>query len=131
MGIAGRRETTNFKRLAPKGGTTKRSPPRNPEGRSRPRTDEQNGTAVILTHEGGPAGGAGSLAGGGGFTSWTPGKRTHSLPALRRSKLAASPQAVPSRKIEIKCPSLDLPDPDLDPDPDSMPELEPDLKARD
>lgn len=65
-------------RLAPKGGSTKRSPPHTPEGRSRPRTDEQSGTAVILTHEGGPAGGAGSLGGGGGFTGWTPGKRTPS-----------------------------------------------------
>lgn len=55
-------------------------------------------------------------------------RQVNSLPALRRSKLAACPQAVPARKIEIKCPSFELPDPNLDPDPDSVPESEPDLK---
>lgn len=43
---------------------------------------QRGGGSIILTHGGGPAGGAGSLAEGGGFTGWTPGKR---IPSLRWS----------------------------------------------
>lgn len=51
-------------------------------------------------------------------------RQENSLPRLRRYKLVACPRAVPSRRVEKKCPGFALPDPDTE----SVPESEPELK---
>lgn len=118
-------ERLNFK-TSPQTGA-KRPPPRSPGSRDRPRTDGQHGRAVILTHGGGPAGGAGSLGAGSSSTRQTPSKRTPSpRSGAPHRGLVRRPSSPRSRRK--RCPRFELPDPDLAPGPESAAEAEPELK---
>lgn len=78
VGVGGWWETTSFNRSAPKEGTTSRPHRATARIETEPGQTEGQGqhrSSVKLTHEGSPAGGAGSLGGGGSFTNWTTSKR--------------------------------------------------------
>lgn len=112
-GWGGRRRMTrdhNFNRLAPtRGQTTKRFPRRNPGSWSRSR--QSHSAEARYTHAWRRPGRRGGIPKRMRWLYRLDPRQENSLPALKRSKPAGCPQAVPARKVEKRYPGFGLPAP--------------------
>lgn len=119
MGVGGWRETPNLNRLAPK--REDKAVPAAQPGGPKQAQDRRTSRQLSNTHAWRRPRRWGWIAGRKRQLYRLDPRQENSLPALRRSKPAACPQAVPAQRVGNRCPSFELSDPDLDPDPESAP----------